>query len=75
MDEPTPPPLPPKPILCVHFEGGATGFKTGWLDRERLEKARQQALRWMADHPYVEVISVDSCLSDLLAIVTVWYRE
>ncbi len=72
---PTPPPLPQRSgIQYAHFEASKVGLHTASFDRERMEEARRQAIEWINQHPEVEVISIDSCFGNLLAIVTVWYQ-
>jgi hypothetical protein len=72
----TPPPIPQsaRPLQYAHFEGAKNGIHTAGLDRDRLEIARKQAVAWINQNPGIEIVSIDSCFGNMLAIVTVWFR-
>lgn len=71
----SPPPLPKAPIQFAHFEGQKNGLHTAGFDRERMELARSQAQSWINENPQIKLVSIDSSFGNMLAIVTVWYRE
>jgi len=75
MPDPTPPPLPPPPIESIRFEASGTGLHTAGFDRKRLDSAQAAAKEWLAAHPDIEVVSIDSCFGNMLALVTVWFRR
>jgi len=37
--------------------------------------AQSDAEDWMKDHPHIEIISIDTTCTRMLACVTIWYRE
>lgn len=71
----SPPPVPKAPIQYAHFEGTKNGLHTAGLDRDRIEIARSQAQAWINENPHIKVESIDSAFGNMLAIVTVWFRE
>jgi hypothetical protein len=71
----TPPPLPLPVMECIRFEGSGVGLHTAGFDRKRLDAAQAAAREWLASHPSVDVISIESSFGNLLAFVTVWYRR
>lgn len=68
-----PPPLP-APIRFATFHGKQIGLIGSNLCISNLEKARQSASVWLSANPNIEIITINTCLSDSLAAVTVWYR-
>jgi len=67
----------PRPVRFVSFEGHSKTVRLAGpsLHMERLEGAQQAAADWMNEHPEIEIITIRSHVTDLLAIVTVWYRS
>ena len=44
-------------------------------DRDRLDDARDQAKAWIDRNPNLEIVSINTSLGRMLAVVTVWYRD
>jgi hypothetical protein len=37
--------------------------------------AQADAEEWLAEHPEIEVVAIDTTCGQMLACVTIWYRE
>lgn len=70
-----PPPLPPRAIESIRFEGCASGIHTAGLDRTRLDLAQRAAIQWLSSQHDIDVVSMDSCFGNMVAFVTVWFRR
>jgi hypothetical protein len=70
----TPPPLPSPGIDFARFEGTGAGLLTAGFDRKRLDRAQQDAKKWLQQNPAIEIIAIESCFGNSAAFVTIWFR-
>ena len=74
MNPPRPrsPRKPGEGVLFANFSRNAAfNSPTGASD---LRTAQQEAADWINQHPNLDLITIESCLTETTAIVTVWYR-
>jgi len=63
------------PVKFERFESRLNGFFTAGRDSRMIAYAQSDAEDWMKDHPHIEIISIDTTCTRMLACVTIWYRE
>jgi hypothetical protein len=64
-----------RPVKFGRFESRLNGFFTAGRDSRMIAYAQSDAEDWMSENSHIEVISIDTTCTRLLACVTVWYRE
>jgi len=52
-----------------------SGFFTAGRDSRMIAYAQADAEEWMSHNMHIEVISINTTCTRLMACVTVWYRE
>jgi hypothetical protein len=62
-------------IQFERFESRLSGFFTAGRDSKMIAYAQSDAEAWLQENPEIEVISIDTICTRLLACVTVWYRR
>ncbi|QTN32557.1 hypothetical protein HZ994_09510 [Akkermansiaceae bacterium] len=63
------------PIKFERFESRLNGFFTAGRDSRMIAYAQSDAEEWMNNNSCIEVISIDTTCTRMLACVTIWYRE
>jgi hypothetical protein len=63
------------PIKFERFESRLNGFFTAGRDSRMIAYAQSDAEDWMSNNPQIEVVSIDTTCTRMLACVTIWYRE
>ena len=63
------------PICFERFESTRSGFFTAGRESRMIAYAQTEAWTWMNENPHIEVISINTTATNMLASVTVWYRE
>lgn len=68
--------LPAKPEMnCATFAGKPYGIRLGGRDEASMADAREKALVWINENHGIEILTVETTLSEQHAIVSVWYRS
>ena len=61
-------------VRFERFESRLSGFFTAGRESRMIAYAQWDAEAWMKKNPDIEVVSVDTVCTKMLACVTVWYR-
>ena len=57
------------------FESRRAGLFTSQRESRMIAYAQADAEEWLAEHPEIEVVAIDTTCGQMLACVTIWYRE
>ena len=63
------------PIKFERFESRLNGFFTAGRDSRMIAYAQSDAEDWMNNNSHIQVVSIDTTCTKMLACVTIWYRE
>jgi hypothetical protein len=63
------------PAKFERFESRLNGFFTAGRDSRMIAYAQSDAEEWMSHNPHINIISIDTICTRMMACVTVWYRE
>ena len=61
-------------VRFERFESRLSGFFTAGRESRMIAYAQRDAEAWMKENPDIDIVSVDTLCTRLLACVTVWYR-
>ncbi len=61
-------------VRFERFESRLGGFFTAGRERRMIGYAQWDAEAWMKENPDIEIVSVDTLCTKMMACVTVWYR-
>lgn len=62
-------------IQFERFESRLGGFFSAGRDSKMIAYAQSDAEAWLQENAEIEVISIDTICTRLLACVTIWYRR
>lgn len=70
-----PPPIPDQPRLrYATFRETLSGTFGSNRDACMIEAAQKSATDWVNAYAGIEIVSINTCITDRLAAVTIWYR-